>query len=164
MALGVTGVSISDAYAVEPVGCAKIDTLDFWLGEWRVIDKNGNFQGANKIESRLNGCAIVETWSGVGGFSGMSLFSYDAREGIWRQTWVTENTSMPGGLKQKTQTKAPAGAVRFQGKYVFREDQEILDRTTLTSLPDGRIHQVIEISEDGEDWTITFEGFYERAN
>jgi hypothetical protein len=37
------------------------------------------------------------------------------------------------------------------------------DRTTLTPLPDGRVRQLIETSnDDGRSWETRFEGFYRR--
>jgi hypothetical protein len=39
-----------------------------------------------------------------------------------------------------------------------------LDRTTLTPLPGGRVHQVIEISRDaGKTWEIAFDAEYRQA-
>ena len=166
--IAVAGLSVSvpGALAENSGSCTteEAKALDFWIGDWRVVDAAGSFLGANKIERRLNGCALVEKWSGAGGFSGMSLFAFDAREKSWQQIWVTEDTSHTGGLKQKFQVDSPIGVVRFQGSYSLGEGRNIFDRTTLSPLPDGRVRQLIEVSEDGEQWVTSFEGVYEKAN
>ena len=55
------------------------------------------------------------------------------------------------------------GGVRFQGEIPHLDGGSHLDRTTLTPLPGGRVHQVIEISRDaGKTWEITFDAEYRR--
>ena len=39
-----------------------------------------------------------------------------------------------------------------------------LDRTTLTPLADGRVHQRIEVSGDGVAWRTVFDAIYVRAD
>jgi hypothetical protein len=140
--------------------------LDFWVGDWTVVAVAGGApQGISHIESVLAGCAIIENWYEPGG-DGKSLFSFDARSGLWNQTWVTGDTSRPGGLKNKTQIAAgPDGAVRFQGTIFVRPGVTILDRTTLIPLKDGRVRQTIEISRDGgTSWSASFDAYYVRKS
>ena len=60
----VAGLSLSvpGALAENSESCTteEAKALDFWIGDWRVVDAAGSFLGANKIERRLNGCALVE--------------------------------------------------------------------------------------------------------
>lgn len=138
--------------------------LDFWVGDWSVVAvADGAPQGTSHIESVLGGCAVIENWYEAGG-DGKSLFSFDARSGLWNQTWVTEDTSRPGGLKNKVLVAVgPDGAVRFQGTIFVRPGVTVLDRTTLTPLKDDRVRQTIEISRDGgTSWTANFDAYYIR--
>jgi hypothetical protein len=139
--------------------------LDFWLGDWRVVNaSDGTPAGENRIERRLDGCAITETWHGADkGDDGMSLFTYDVRRHTWDQVWVTQDTSRPGGLKHKTMTGILyANAVRFQGAIATPKGT-VLDRTTLTPWRDGRVRQTIEWSKDGgKVWKVVFDAFYIR--
>jgi hypothetical protein len=139
--------------------------LDFWVGEWRVVNAgDGTAAGENRIARLLDGCAMIETWHGVDkGDDGMSLFTYDARRRVWDQVWVTQDTSRAGGLKHKTMTGILyANAVRFQGTIATPKG-DILDRTTLTPWRDGRVRQTIEWSkDDGKTWKAVFDAFYIR--
>ena len=54
----------------------------------------------------------------------------------------------------------PDGGTRFQGVVHLKNGSTVLDRTTLTPLPDGRVRQVIEQSPDnGKNWG-SWEGIY----
>jgi hypothetical protein len=108
--------------------------LDFWVGEWKVVNApDGTSAGENRIVRLLDGYAITETWHGVDkGDDGMSLFTYNARQYVWEQVWVTQDTSRAGGLKHKTMTGILyANAVQFQGTIATPKGP-VLDRTTLT--------------------------------
>ncbi len=136
------------------------DLLDFWIGEW-VVYLNDEKVGDNKIEKILNGCAVMEHWTGAGGNKGNSLFFVDPN-GAWKQIWVTEWAANPGGVKEKTHVETlPNSGVRFQGQLEHPTTGSYLDRTTLTPLDDGKVSQRIEIStDDGETWKSSFDAIY----
>lgn len=142
---------------------AAFAALDFWLGDWDVSVPAG-LVGRNRIEKILDGCAIEELWTDVDGRAGRSLFYWIPVPGEWRQVWVTGDALAPGGVKEKRQVEAPAGAIRFQGTIALVDGRSYLDRTTLTPLGDGRVRQHIEISTDGgATWRTTFDAVYVRA-
>jgi hypothetical protein len=60
--------------------------FDFWIGEWNVETTNGQPAGTSKVERILNGCALLENWSGGG--DGKSLNIYNANKKQWQQFWV----------------------------------------------------------------------------
>lgn len=170
LALLVAAASTVPAHAQQssPPACDELEgfqLLDFWVGEWRVVDPEGNFQGNNRIEKILSGCAIMEHWEGAGGSAGKSLFYYDHLSRVWKQVWVTGNATRVGGLKEKRLIeRLPDGALRFQGVITLPDGRTFLDRTTLTPLPDGRVEQILEVSRDGgTEWSRTFTGIYEPA-
>jgi hypothetical protein len=150
-------------------GCASdpaFHALDFWIGTWRVTSGR-QFAGTDVVTSELAGCAVVEKWSDADGSRGQSLFVYDTFSGRWQQTWVTDAATHVGGLKYKTLVaRYPGGGVRFQGVLPAPSGKPpILDRTTLTPVADGTVHQVIEISRDGgSTWTTTFDATYAHAD
>ncbi|MDN5204839.1 hypothetical protein QQ008_25840 [Fulvivirgaceae bacterium BMA10] len=137
--------------------------LDFWVGEWKVYDTSGKLVGNNKIEKILNGCAVMEHWTSVGGSEGKSLFYVDNNTRNWKQVWVTQGAKTVGGQKEKTMIKAFVnGGLRFQGE-LLAGDKTFLDRTTLTPNHDGSVRQLIEISRDaGKTWSKSFEGIYRK--
>ena len=142
-----------------PCGAPPYRRLDFWVGNWSVVTGEDEQEvGRNSIVKILNGCAVIENWVSGGGFEGKSLFYYHDVEKIWKQVWVTSNQ----GLKEKRLiAELEGGAVRFQGELPQEDGSRVLDRTTLTPLPEGRVRQVIEQSRDGgETWQVSFGAVY----
>lgn len=136
--------------------------LDFWVGDW-VVESEGEEVGRNRIEKILDGCAVLERWTGAAGGEGRSLFYVD-NESRWQQVWVTQWATMPGGTKEKAlvASEDPA-SVRFESR-ITHDGKTWLDRTTLTKLGDGRVRQLIEISRDGgATWETTFDALYRRS-
>lgn len=164
-----TGATALPAAAQANGSCAEKEVyrrLDFWLGQWSVVDSAGNRLGTNRIESILDGCAVMEYWTGAGGGEGRSLFYYEPGAAVWKQVWITGNAFVPGGTKEKTYTgRTDGGGVRFQGRIHRPEGSTYLDRTTLTPASDGRVRQHIEISfDEGSTWQTTFDAWYVRES
>lgn len=138
--------------------------LDFWLGDWTVL-ADGREAGTNRVEKILAGCAVSELWRDADGGRGESLFFVQPTTRRWKQVWVTDRATVPGGLKEKLLVaRLPGGGTRFQGEIQVPDGRVILDRTTLTPAPDGRVHQVIEISRDGgSTWATAFDAWYIRT-
>ena len=136
--------------------------LDFWIGHWDVY-VDGKLDGTDVVEKILKDCALVENWREADGSGeGKSLFYYVAATKSWKQVWVTD----AGPLKEKQLiAEFPDGGVRFQGEIPHAEGKSHLDRTTLTPLPGGKVHQVIEISRDGgKSWQVNYDGQYVAAH
>lgn len=144
----------------EDPGFAK---LDFWLGEWDVFEGD-QLVGTNRIVKVLAGCAVEEHWTSSRGSRGQSLFYYLPATKQWKQVWVTENATRPGGIKEKSLVaEFDDGGIRFQGVITLPTGGSYLDRTTLTPRADGSVRQHIEISEDdGATWRSTFDAIYRR--
>ena len=135
--------------------------LDFWLGDWEAVDAGtGQVDGHDLIEKILHGAAIIENWSDSDGHEGKSWFYYYRPEKRWKQVWVTD----VGFIKEKALAEVrPDGSVRFAGEIPLPDGSRKLDQTTLTPLPDGRVHQVIQQSTDGgATWRTDYEAYYTR--
>jgi hypothetical protein len=136
--------------------------LDFWIGTWDVFDNHDStLNGRDVVEKIVGGCAIIENWKEADGSDeGKSLFFYESAKKQWKQVWVTD----AGPIKEKQLIEEMKdGGVRFQGEIPHRDGQSHLDRTTLTPLVGGRVHQVIEISRDaGKTWETVFDAEYRR--
>lgn len=153
------------AAPAEPQSCENSDLyslLDFWVGDWDVF-VDDRLVGSNRIEKSLGGCAVFEYWEGSEGGRGISLF-YVAEGGVWKQVWVTEWATRPGGIKEKTREELDdPNQVRFQGTIVAESGEPYLDRTTLTRLDNGDVRQLIEFSMDaGATWKPAFDAVYRR--
>lgn len=159
LALGASGRARAQGCAEDPA----FATLDFWIGEWDVL-AGGQEVGRNRIEEVIEGCAVLEHWTGAGGGQGKSLFYLQPATGEWKQVWVTSTPNRPGGVKEKTLVgRLPGGGVRFQGEIPLVGGGSYLDRTTLTPADDGTVRQVIERSTDGgQTWVVDFDAVYRR--
>ncbi len=133
--------------------------FDFWIGEWDVHLANGTYAGTNVIESTERGCVITERWSGASGGTGMSINYFDQSSGEWVQVWNAAGGSqivIRGGLKDDGM--ALEGYIHYVANGTTAPF-----RGLWTPLPDGRVRQYFEQSNDaGNTWTPWFEGFYSR--
>ena len=138
-----------------PLPSAALDVLDFWLGHWSVRNRDGEHAGTDHVERVLGGYAVIEHWRGVAGEEGKSLFYFDRSAATWKQVWAIE-----GYVKEKRLVLAEPGRVRFQGR-AYVDGATFPDRTTLTSLPDGEVGQLIEHSlDDAVSWKTSFDAVY----
>ena len=168
LAVNAAATPASPAPPPSPAPCSSVKgfhDLDFWSGSWRVTS-GGQFAGTDVVTPILDHCAMTENWTDADGSHGMSLFYFNAFAQSWTQVWVTDLATARGGLKEKFLiARFPNGGVRFQGTLPGPPGSTIvLDRTTLTPVADGTVHQLIEISRDGgTTWTPTFDAVYTRS-
>jgi hypothetical protein len=78
----------------KPCTAPEAKQFDFWVGDWDATwpgQNNGPAGHAtNHVVRLMDGCVTQENFDGRGsnGLVGMSLSSYFARGGKWKQTWV----------------------------------------------------------------------------
>ena len=161
-ALGVLASSLSQAQtppAPPPPGCPSEQQrqFDFWIGNWDVT-VGGKPAGRNVIERILEGCALLENWSGAGGMSGKSLNFYDPLRAQWHQTWIDDR----GGSLGLDGAFAGGKMVLSGSKKDPASGKTTFNRITWTPLPSGQVRQLWETSGDGQSWTIAFDGLYTR--
>jgi hypothetical protein len=135
--------------------------FDFWKGEWDVTSQ-GKPAGRSRVETILDGCALLENWRGASGTEGKSFNTYNTSTKRWEQYWV-DGTGAPlhlsGGLVDgkmvlegtRLTPNANTGAMQHE-------------RITWTPNADGSVRQFWETSTDeGKSWTISFDGLYRKA-
>lgn len=148
------------APAPRPPSCASPEhrQFDFWIGTWDVVTPEGKAAGTNSIELVLDGCVLLEHWTGQGGGAGKSFSMYVAAEKQWSQTWVDQGGNrivLTGGLRD--------GKMVLANAWRSPDGKSMASDLTWTPLPDGRVRQVWRQSSDGgATWTTTFDGFYTR--
>jgi hypothetical protein len=142
-------------------GChdANARQFDFWIGRWQV-SQAGKPAGINHIEKILDGCALLENWTGALGGTGKSLNFFDRDDGLWHQTWIDGS----GGALQLS-GRFENGAMRLAGERPPGADQPATrHRITWTPLPGGKLRQLWESTPSGmERWAVLFDGLYEPA-
>ena len=150
--------------AEEPLGSGCKDgasrQFDFWVGHWRVTE-HGKLAGDNRIEPILDGCALLENWTGAKGGAGKSLNFFDREDGLWHQTWIDRS----GGALFLA-GKFENGAMRLEGERAATSKQPATrHRITWTPLPGGKVRQLWESTPAGKNlWSTQFDGLYEAAD
>jgi hypothetical protein len=166
LALGTVGApALAAAQATPPArppACtaAEYRQFDFWLGSWDVTTPAGQPAGTNRIELVLDGCVLLEHWTGQGGGAGKSFSMYVAAEKQWSQTWVDASGNrvvLTGGWQ--------GGRMVLANAWKARDGKDMATDLTWTPLPDGKVRQVWRQSSDGGvTWTTTFDGIYTKRS
>lgn len=142
--------------------CAELEhhQFDFWVGDWTVVrSDNGKYAGQNRIDSVLGGCALHESWTGVGGVKGHSYNAYDAARGVWHQTWVDS-----AGDLLVLEGRFVDGKMVLEGEQKGADGKALRNRITWTPLPGGKVRQHWETSSDGKSWSTSFDGIYSKRD
>lgn len=134
--------------------------FDFWVGEWDVYSPTGQVAGTNSIQKAENGCVLEEKWTGASGGGGSSINYYNPETGKWVQHWIASTYFgiFEGGLREEN-------VMHLSGKVIPVNGTGYLLRGTWSLLPDGRVRQFFEQSnDDGASWTTWFDGYYVRKD
>lgn len=108
--------------------------LDFWVGEWECTGRSRTTPGkdewtdtkaTNSIKKILGGKVVEENFL-MDGFEGKSVSAYDARNRMWRQTWVDNSGgyialtgSFADGKMTLSQVMGPSAPAGLQMRMVF---------------------------------------------
>jgi len=144
-----------------PLSDSVYHQLDFWLGDWRVFAGEKHELAARAhIETLLKGAAVSMAWSDVDGSEVKEWFYYDPSIRHWKQLFISDT----GSVKTRDMTEAAPDRLCFVGLISKADGGSYLDRSTVTPLPDRRIHQVLDRSKDkGATWQTYYDCYYERA-
>jgi len=154
---------VKSATATPPPACAAAEhrQFDFWLREW-TVSAGGKHAGDSRIESILDGCVVLENWTGAKGSVGKSFNTYNTATRRWEQYWVDGSGTplhLSGGLVE--------GRMVLSGQRPTPNAQTGLaqhERITWTHNADGSVRQLWETSnDDGKTWTVNFDGLYRKV-
>lgn len=133
--------------------------FDFWIGEWDVHGAGGQYAGSNVISREQRGCYLSENWTSASGSGGDSINYVDKITGEWVQVWNDASGSqinIRGGMTDD-------GMLLIGTIHSVSSNKTQPFRGLWTALPDGRVRQYFEYSDDnGVTWRSWFEGFYTR--
>lgn len=147
-----------------PCAAPEFRQFDFWLGEWDVVNAAGATLGKNTITRVHGGCVLQEQWGSAKGNTGSSVSFYDPRTKKWHQFWV-DSSGLAWLSYDRDGNPATARGTFHDGMMEMISDPATrpLVRGTWRLLPDGRVRQAFEQSNDGgKTWKLSFEGFYVR--
>jgi hypothetical protein len=155
--LACAGSSLAADEKPRPCAASAVHQFDFWIGRWTVTEK-GKAAGVSHIESILDGCALLEHWTGAEGGEGKSLNFFDRGDGLWHQTWIDRS----GGALFLA-GKFANGSMRLTGESPATAKQPATrHRITWTALAGGKVRQLWESAPAAkEEWAVQFDGLYE---
>jgi hypothetical protein len=157
--IGLATPHLAPAADSGPCSAPEYRQFDFRLGSYSVTTRTSQPAGSALVESTLDGCMLVEYWTGAISGQGRAHYFYDRNDGFWRLVFVNDEGGrliMVGRLVD--------GAMVFSGVNHFGEFNG-LQRMTWTPLPEGRVSQHWELSAgEGEPWRTVFMGLYTPRN
>jgi hypothetical protein len=147
------------AHAQPTPGCSdeKSNQFDFWIGEWEVT-ADGKVAGTNRIQPILDGCVLMENWTGASGSRGASFNFYNPSTGKWQQFWVWKL-----GTTLELEGEYRDGKMILAGTSRTRDGKTVDNRITWYNNKDGTVRQHWETSADGgKTWATAFDGLYKK--
>ena len=129
--------------------------FDFWDGNWRVETPKGQLAGHNRVEVILDGCVLLENWTGSGPSRGKSFNYYSPQTKKWHQHWVDNfgnSLEFIGEFKDN--------AIHFKGESKNAKGETIQNKMTISKVSEKEVRQLWEQSKDGENWIVAFDGKY----
>ena len=145
-------------------GCDSPESrqLDFWIGEWELTYANPKGEPAksrNRITRTLDGCAILEEFTGAPGtkLDGRSYSTYDRATRRWRQTWV-DNTASYLDFTGAT----VEGNMAFV-REATKDGKTTHQRMVFRDVKPDSLTWLWQASTDGKAWATQWEIAYKRV-
>jgi hypothetical protein len=142
-----------------PCGSPEHAAFDFWVGDWDVTDASGKLAGTSHVERILDGCVVLENWTGAqGGYAGKSFNTLDPATGQWTQHYVDV-----GGLSAILTGSFQNGNLIYRRQFKRKDGTEMTTRMTFFNVEPGRVRQLVEQSKDGgKTWVVAIDLRYSR--
>ena len=157
------GLAFAPYALAQAKGCDSPEShqLDFWLGDWDLsYAKNGQVvHSANRITRVLDGCVILEEFTGAPGtaLDGRSVSTYDPAVSRWKQAWVDNQ----GSYLDFDGEIAP-GEVTFARSFT-REGKKTMQRMIFRDIKRDSLKWLWQQSTDGgATWSTQWEIDYRR--
>jgi hypothetical protein len=152
--------SAATAQTTPTYGCDTPESrrYDFWVGEWELA--HSGTKSANHITKALDGCVIVEQFTGAPGtkLDGTSVSTFDRATKRWRQTWV-DNTGAYLDFTGGTDNGDPT----FEREFV-RDGKAIRQRMVFRNITPASLKWLWQSSPDGgKTWSTQWEIDYKRV-
>jgi hypothetical protein len=132
--------------------------MDFWVGEWEVETAQGRPAGSSRIELVLDGCIVLENWTGRNGYAGKSFNLFHADSSKWEQLWVDNQ-----GQLTRYEGEAKDGNIYYRAERVGSDGKKVPIRMTFFNVGPDRVRQLGETSADGgTSWSVEYDLVYKR--
>ena len=157
----IAASAAAQAPAVESRPCKEAPEfrgMDFWVGDWEVETAQGKPAGKSKIELVLDGCIVLENWTGQNGYAGKSFNPFHRDSSKWEQIWVDNQ-----GQVTRYEGDAKDGNMYYRTESVEPDGTKTLSRMTFFPKGPDQVRQLGEKSTDGgATWTIEYDLLYKR--
>lgn len=141
-----------------PCSAPEFRQFDFWVGTWDLTwDKDK--KGTNTITRVLGDCVIQEHFNGGDSMTlrGMSVSTYNPRNGKWYQTWVDNDGTyldFVGGMQ---------GDKMILARTATRDGKEFRQRMVFHDIkPDSLIWDWQRSKDEGKTWENLWTIHYRR--
>lgn len=132
--------------------------MDFWIGDWDVETEKGKPAGQSRIELVLDGCIVLENWTGQNGYAGKSFNLFHRDSSKWEQIWVDNQ-----GQVTRYEGEAKDGNIFYRTESVGSDGKKTLNRMTFFQKGPGQVRQLGEKSTDGgASWSTEYDLLYKR--
>jgi hypothetical protein len=132
--------------------------LDFWVGEWAVLNRKGQHVGNSSVRLILDKCVVFENWTGDRGLTGKSFNLFNRQTGKWDQIWVSS-----AGNLTKYSGEFKDGAMRYTADDRDEQGHPVLLRLTFFPVSADEVRQLGEASADGgKTWKTQYDLYYHR--
>lgn len=160
------GLQAASSAQTPPNPCASPDQkqFDFWVGEWDLTwpgQKPGETgHGGNSIRRIMEGCVVEERFTGGEAMHlrGMSVSTFVARGGKWKQTWVDNEggyLDFVGEFKD--------GQMILSREAIAQDGAKILQRMVWKNISAKELDWSWESSKDGgKNWQVLWPIHYKR--
>lgn len=134
--------------------------FDFWVGDWE-LSWGEDGQGRNTVRPLYGDCGVEERFESFQprAWSGMSVSQYDARRGVWRQTWADSQGGylvFEGGME--------GDEMVLHGSGQQPDGTPVLTRMRFVDIaPDGFRWLWERSTDDGGSYALAWEIHYARA-
>jgi hypothetical protein len=147
----------------KPCASEQAKQFDFWLGTWDLewTDAKGVKQtGTNVINKILGGCVIEENFYGGGSpeYLGKSHSLFDAKSGMWKQTWVDS-----GGEYLDFVGEFKDGKMMLWRAFTSKAGKKLKQRMIFSNIQKDELEWNWESSmDDGKTWKTNWKINYKR--
>lgn len=156
-------LSCSASFIAQEYSCScytsNHNDFDFWIGSWRVINKEGSLAGTNIIQKIQDNGILKENWiSAKGNFTGTSFNFYNGTSNQWEQLWIDNrggNLHLKGSRKENQMILQSDESINEKGQVFY-------NRISWTLNDDGSVRQLWETITNNKDVTIGFDGLYKK--
>ncbi|MDT0608179.1 hypothetical protein [Croceitalea rosinachiae] len=133
--------------------------FDFWVGEWKVTDSNGNLAGYNTITKEESGCVLKEKWtSAKPGYTGTSNNFFNKQSKNWEQLWVDNS----GNHLKLIGNKIGNQMILSSEEFKHTDGKFYVNRISWTENSNGTVRQLWEVLSKGKVVNVLFDGLYAR--